>query len=227
MEVELVHRPGNSAARLRLAPSETVTAEAGAMICMDGDIAITTSTHQRGGGGILKGLKRMLGGESFFMNHYQAGASGGEVVVAADLPGDMETIRIEPGHGLIVQAGSFVAAESGVDMDMSWQGFGKALFSGEAMFWLRMSGSGKVVLSSFGAIYPIRVDGEYIVDTGHIVAFEETIDFMIGKAGRSWIKSFLGGEGMVCRFKGQGTVWSQSHNPSSFGKQLGPLLPAR
>ena len=39
--------------------------------------------------------------------------------------------------------------------------------------------------------------------------------------------SFLGGEGMVCRFNGQGTVWSQSHNPPSFGKQLGPMLPER
>jgi uncharacterized protein (TIGR00266 family) len=227
MEIELVHRPGNSAARMRLAPTETVTAEAGAMICMSGDIGITTSTHQRGGGGILKGLKRMLGGESFFMNHYTAGQAGGEVWVAADLPGDMEVVELQEGHGLIVQSGSFVAAEPDVDMDMSWQGFGKAFFSGEAMFWLRMSGRGKVVLSSFGAIYPIQVDGEYIVDTGHIVAFDETIDFTISKAGKSWIKSFLGGEGMVCRFKGKGTVWSQSHNPPSFGKELGSLLPER
>lgn len=227
MDVEIVHRPGNAAARIGLAPSEKITAEGGAMICMSGDMGIQTSTHQRGGGGLLKGLKRMLGGESFFLNHYTAGSSGGEVWLAADLPGDMETIQLTSDHGLIVQAGSFVAAETSVDMDMSWQGFGKAFFSGEAMFWLRMSGEGKVVLNSFGAIYPIQVDGEYIVDTGHIVAFDETMDFTISKAGKSWIKSFLGGEGMVCRFNGRGTVWSQSHNPPSFGRTLGPMLPSR
>jgi len=197
------------------------------MIGMSGDMSITTSTHQRGGGGILKGLKRMLGGENFFMNHYTAGQSGGEVWLASNLPGDMEMVELTEGHGLIVQAGSFVAAEQTIDMDMSWQGFGKAFFSGEAMFWLRISGYGKVIMNSFGAIYPIQVDGEYIVDTGHIVAFDETIDFKISKAGKSWIKSFLGGEGMVCRFSGQGTVWSQSHNPPSFGRTLGPMLPPR
>jgi len=227
MEVEIVHRPGNSAAKVMLAPSESVTSEGGAMIGMSGDMSITTSTHQRGGGGILKGLKRMLGGENFFMNHYTAGQSGGEVWLASNLPGDMEMVELTEGHGLIVQAGSFVAAEQTIDMDMSWQGFGKAFFSGEAMFWLRISGYGKVIMNSFGAIYPIQVDGEYIVDTGHIVAFDETIDFKISKAGKSWIKSFLGGEGMVCRFNGQGTVWSQSHNPPSFGRTLGPMLPPR
>jgi len=84
-----------------------------------------------------------------------------------------------------------------------------------------------VVINSFGAIYPVAVDGEYIVDTGHIVAFEEGLDFEITKAGGSWISSFLGGEGLVCKFKGTGTVWCQSHNPSGFGGALGPLLPSR
>ena len=85
-----------------------------------------------------------------------------------------------------------------------------------------MKGSGKIILSSFGAIYPVEVDGEYIVDTGHIVAFNETLNFSITKAGKSWWHSFLGGEGLVCKFKGRGTVWCQSHNPSSFGNALTP-----
>ena len=87
--------------------------------------------------------------------------------------------------------------------------------------------AGKVILNSFGAIYPVEVEGETIVDTGHIVAFGETLDFKITKAGKSWISSILGGEGLVCRFHGQGTVWCQSHNPSSFGQTLGPNLRPR
>ena len=109
-------------------------------------------------------------------------------------------------------------------MDMSWQGFGKAVFSGESAFWIRMSGSGPLILSAFGAIYPIQVDGEVIVDTGHIVAFEESLSWDITKAGKSWVSSFLGGEGLVAKFKGQGTVWCQSHNADSFGEALGPSL---
>ncbi|MCI5144481.1 MAG: AIM24 family protein, partial [Candidatus Electrothrix sp. AR3] len=88
-------------------------------------------------------------------------------------------------------------------------------------------GSGKVVINSFGEIYPIEVDGEYIVDTGHIVAFNETLNFDITKAGKSWISSFLGGEGLVCKFKGKGTVWCQSHNATGFGQTLGPMLRSR
>ena len=73
----------------------------------------------------------------------------------------------------------------------------------------------------------IEVDGDYIVDTGHIVAFDETLDFTITKAGKSWISSMLGGEGLVCKFKGKGTVWCQSHNETSFGQVVGPKLRAR
>jgi uncharacterized protein (TIGR00266 family) len=106
---------------------------------------------------------------------------------------------------------------------MNWQGF-KNFLSGENLFWLKASGQGKLVFNSFGSIYQVEVDGEYTVDTGHIVAFSEGLSFDISKAGKSWISSFLGGEGLVCNFKGKGTLWCQSHNESEFGKTLGPML---
>lgn len=225
MQVQLAYRPGASVARVVLAPNETCTAEGGAMVAMSGEMNIETTTRQRGGG-VWRAVKRMLGGESFFLNHFTPGAAGGEVWLAAGLPGDMEVLTLQPGQGLIVQAGSFVACDQGIEMDASWQGM-KTLLSGEALFFLRIWGAGQVILSSFGAIYPIPVNGAYIVDTGHIVAFEETLNFKISKAGKSWVQSWLGGEGLVCRFEGQGTVWAQSHNPPRFGRLLGPELKAR
>jgi uncharacterized protein (TIGR00266 family) len=227
MEVQIMLRPGNSAARLRLAPNETCTAEAGAMIAMSGNVSISTSTHAKSGGaaGIMAGLKRMLAGESFFMNHFTAAPPGGEVWLATTLAGDMMTYELR-NENLIVQSGSFVAAEQSVAIDVGWQGF-KSIFSGESLFWLNLRGAGKVVLSSFGAIYPVEVNGETIVDTGHIVAFNDTLNFTITKAGKSLIGSFLGGEGLVCRFSGRGTVWCQSHNPRGFGYTLGPKLKPR
>lgn len=208
-----------------MSPAETVVCEGGAMIAMSGDMSVKTTTHQKGSGGIMAGLKRMLSGESFFLNHFTAGAKGGELWLSTTLPGDMTTVKIGGGN-LIVQSGSFVACEPGVEIGFGWQGF-KTLFSGESMFWLEMKGQGQLVMNSYGAIYPIEVKGEYIVDTGHIVAFQDTLDFEISKAGASWIHSFLGGEGLVCRFKGQGTVWCQSHNDVSFGRTLGPMLRPR
>jgi uncharacterized protein (TIGR00266 family) len=225
MDIEIVHGPGNAAAKLRLQPGETCTAEAGAMIAMSSDIHVETTTHKRQQGGLFKAVKRMLAGESFFINHFTAGSNGGEVMVAATLAGDMMPYDLQ-NENLIVQAGSYVACEEHVNIDLGWQGF-KTLLSGENLFWLHLNGTGKVVLSSFGAIYPIQVDGEYIVDTGHIVAFNETLKFSITKAGKSWLSSYLGGEGFVCKFKGKGTVWCQSHNTKSFGAELGAQLKPR
>ena len=76
-------------------------------------------------------------------------------------------------------------------------------------------------------IYEIDVDGEYIVDTGHIVAFENTLDYRITKVGDSWIGAFLGGEGLICRFQGRGKVYCQTHNARSFGRLIGSQLPPR
>lgn len=225
MEVEIVHGPGNSAARVQLKPDEVVTAEGGAMISMSGDMDVKTTTHKKGKGGLLKAAKRLLAGESFFINHFTASSKGGEVLFASTLPGDMLLRDLED-ENLIVQGGSWVCSEPGIEIDLGWQGF-KSLLSGEGMFWLHLNGTGRVVLNSFGAIYPIEVDGEHIVDTGHIVAFEETLDFSLSKAGKSWLSSFLGGEGIVCKFKGRGTVWCQSHNASSFGHAIGPRLKPR
>lgn len=225
MQSEILYGPGAATARVRLAPRETITAEAGSMIAMSGDTTIQTVARQRAGGSLLGSAKRLLGGESFFLNQFTAGANGGEVLLATTLAGDMMEYELR-NETLIVQGGSWVASEPGITVDVGFQGF-KSLFAGEGLFWLQLKGSGKTILSSFGAIYPIAVDGETIVDSGHIVAFNDTLEFSLTKAGGSWLSSFLAGEGFVCRFRGRGTVWCQSHNPINFGRILGPLLRPR
>ena len=225
MQIDIQMGPGSSAAKVSLEPGEILTAEGGAMIAMSGDMSMTTTTHKKKSGGIMKALKRVISGESFFMNHYEPGPNGGDVFLSTALPGDMKVMDLN-GQGLIVQGGSYVASSHDINVDFSWQGF-KSAFSGEGLFWLNINGIGKVVVNSFGAIYPIEVNGEYIVDTGHIVAFDETSNFKISKAGKSLVSSFLGGEGLVCKFNGKGTVWCQSHNDTSFGKTVGPKLKPR
>jgi len=225
MNIEIVSRPGASAAKITLAPEETLTSEAGSMIAVNNGVSITTTTRKKSSGGIFKAAKRLLAGESFFLNHYTGLHEGGEVFLASNLPGDMTVLDLK-GQNFVVQSGSFVACAETVDIDLGWQGF-KSILSGESVFWLKLSGAGQTIVSAFGAIYSMDVDGEYIVDSGHIVAFEESLDFTITKAGSSWLHSILGGEGLVCKFRGRGRVWMQSHNPSSFGKHLGPKLKPR
>ncbi|EMI44833.1 MULTISPECIES: TIGR00266 family protein [Pirellulaceae] len=227
MQHQLLAQPAMSIAKLTLQAGESVTCEVGAMIAMSSGFTVeTTSRNRGGGGGLAKGLKRMFAGENFFLNHFTATAPNQTLWIGPGLLGDVMHYPLSGGT-LIVQGSSWLASDVGIEIDATWQGLGKALFSGEGMFWVKCSGRGDLFLNSFGAIYPVEVNGEYVVDTGHIVAFEDTLNFKIGKAGSSLIGSVLGGEGLVCKFSGQGKLYCQSHNPPSFGQLLGPKLKAR
>ena len=227
MQVEILARPAASVAKLTLAQGETVTVEVGGMIAMSTGFNVETTAGRKGGkGGLLKGLKRMFSGENFFLNHFTSNADGQTIYVGPGQLGDVVHHQLTGGT-LVVQGSSWMASAAGIDVDATWQGFGKGLFGGEGMFWVKCSGTGDVLLNSFGAIYAVDVAGGYTVDTGHIVAFEDTLKFKLGKAGKSLIGSFLGGEGLVAKFTGQGRLYCQSHNPPSFGKMLGPKLKPR
>jgi uncharacterized protein (TIGR00266 family) len=226
MQVNIAYRPSFALAIVGLAENESVVAESGAMVSMSSNMAMQTSSRAAtGGGGLLKSLKRtVLGGESFFMNTYTAQGGPGEVTFAPTLPGDVEVLDLV-GPSIVIQQTSYMASSPGVAIDTSWQGF-KGFFGGESLFMLKASGQGQVIVNSFGAIHPLNLEGPYIVDTGHIVAFDETLNFEVKKVG-SWKATFLSGEGLVTIFNGKGRLWIQSRNPSEFGSTVGGKLPPR
>ncbi len=225
MDIKLLHQPDNAIALVTMDAGEEIIAEAGAMIAMNSQINASTTLRQGKGGGIMGGLKRMLTGESLFLSVFRAPVNGCEIFLAPKLMGDILIYEMK-NNELVVQATSYLACTSGVDLDLGWQGF-KSLFSGESIFWLSVTGVGTLLLNSFGGIYEIEVDDEYIVDTGHIVAFEKTLSFTIGKANKSWWGAIFGGEGLVCHFKGKGKIYCQTHNSTAFGRLVGSQLPPR
>ena len=105
-----------------------------------------------------------------------------------------------------------------IEIDTKWGG-AKSFFAGEGLFLLKIDGRGNVFLSSFGGVECIDVDGSLEVDTGHIVAFEDSLDFTVSKAG-SIKATLLSGEGLVAEFKGYGKVWIQTR---SIGEYVGWL----
>jgi uncharacterized protein (TIGR00266 family) len=223
MEVAIRHAPSFAVARCSLAPSEMVRAESGAMMATSDGVAIEASMQ----GGLMKSLRRgVLGGESFFITTYTAPPGGGWVDVAANLPGDM--VQVEVGaQPLFIQRGSYIASEAGVDIDTRWGGF-KSLFGGEGGFLIRATGSGTVVLSSYGAIDRIRLaEGEtVVVDSGHMVAFDESVTFSLRRAaGGKTIQTLKSGEGFVFDFSGPGEVMVQSRNPDALVQWLTTVLP--
>jgi uncharacterized protein (TIGR00266 family) len=226
MDIQILQQPDSAIAKINLDAHEELVAEAGAMIAMNGSINASTTLRQGKGGGILGGLKRMAAGESLFLSVFRSPLPNGEIFLAPKMLGDILHYQMTP-TGLVVQATSYLASSANVDIDLGFQGF-KSFFSGENIFWLDISGQGDVLLSAFGGIYEIPVEGEYIVDTGHIVAFEKSLTFDISKPpGSSWLSAWLGGEGLVCRFKGNGRLFCQTHNAKAFGQLIGSRLPAR
>jgi uncharacterized protein (TIGR00266 family) len=222
MQIEFQYKPGNAVAKVKLAAGEIITAEGGAMVAMSPNMDIQTTTRQRKSDGLFSSVKRLLASESFFFNHFTARDREAEIFLGTSLPGDMTTLAVDS-KKIYVQGGSYVASSQEVRFETVWRG-AKNLLSGESLFWIELSGQGTAIINAFGVIYPIDIDGEYIVDTGHIVAYEEGLDYNISKAGASWLSSFLGGEGFVCKFSGRGRVWCQSHSSGSFGQQLTPHL---
>lgn len=226
MQVDILHQPDSAIAKIDMAPQEELVAEAGAMVAMSGHMNVSTTLRKGKGGGIMGGLKRMMAGESLFLSVFRSGLGPAEIYLAPTLMGDILPYQLSGTEELVVQSTGYMASTPGVDIDLGFQGL-KSIFSGESIFWLTISGTGLVLLSSFGGIYEIEVDGEYVVDTGHIVAFDKSLNFSITKAGSSWVGAFLGGEGLVCHFRGRGRLFCQTHNPGAFGQLIGSKLPPR
>ena len=90
----------------------------------------------------------------------------------------------------------------------------KGFFSGAGVFVLEATApaGGMLLIGAFGGIEELQCDGNLVIDTGHLVAWDATLEYTVGKSGSGWIASFLSGEGLVCHFKGQGRIWIQSRN---------------
>lgn len=225
MEIQLLQQPDSTIARILLQNGEEIIAQAGAMISMSSHITTDTILRRGSGGGVLGGVKRIMGGESLFLSTFRATAVNSEVILAPQLMGDLWVYEMSK-YKLVVQAGGFLACQPNIDIFLGFRGF-KSVFAKESLFWLSLAGEGKVILNSFGAIYEVPVNGEYIVDTGHIVAFENSLKFKLSKANKGWLGALAGGEGLICRFSGEGKVYCQTHHPQAFGSLLGSKLPSR
>jgi uncharacterized protein (TIGR00266 family) len=223
MDILLEHAPAYTQATVRLKPGESIRAESGAMVAMSPELRMETSSKTQKGG-LLKGLARkMLTGESFFLNTFRAEQVPGEVRLAQANVGDMAL------HGLagelMIQSSCFVACHPDIEIQTKVGGF-KSWFGGKGFFMMKAVGTGPLLLGAFGAVAVLDLTEPFIVDTGHIVAFEPTLDFKIRRAG-GWFSTIFSGEGFVCEFNGRGKLWIQSRNASEFGSTVGRKLPPR
>jgi uncharacterized protein (TIGR00266 family) len=222
MDIKIKHQPAFALAILTLSPNEQIKVEPGAMVSFSDGVTVETKAE----GGLMGGLKRMVGGESFFQNTYSAPGQGGELTLAPSLPGDLFSVEIT-GNDFLLRSGSYVASETGLTIDTKWGG-AKGFFGGGSLLLLKVSGRGTVLASAYGALEEriLQPGQKYTVDTGHIIGFDASIQFQVKRVG-NWKSTFLSGEGLVCELTGPGRVLMQTRSEDAFLGWLLPKIPSK
>lgn len=220
---EILHQPSFALAVVQLAAEQSIMAEAGAMVSMSANVELQSQMK----GGLMGALKRAAGGESAFVSTFTARGGPGEVTFAPGSPGDIAAIEMS-NQLFYVQSSSYLAGDAGLNVDTRWGG-AKTFFGGEGLFVLQVSGTGLLLLSSFGAIHRKRLAaGErYVVDTGHLVAWEGTTQYTLRKAAAGFFRSMVSGEGVVAEFSGPGEILIQTRNLAALAGLLKPFFPTQ
>ncbi|MFB6262669.1 MAG: TIGR00266 family protein [Bradymonadaceae bacterium] len=235
MDIEILYRPVNTLARVRLEEGESVQAEPGAMVGMSGGVDMQTGMDTSGGGSsggllgqVADAAKQALGGESFFKNTFTAHGGTGEVLLSQKLSGDIVSMTI-PERGLKLQSSAYIANSEGGDVDAEMGG-SSGWLGGEGLFRLGVEARGpdeRIIFGAFGGIEEVEVDGSMVVDSGHMVAWEPSVELTTEQAGGGLVASMLSGEGRVFRLQGNGRAWFQTRHPDEFGQRIGPKLPPK
>lgn len=221
---EILYQGAFALAVVKLQAEQSIQAEAGAMVSMSGNVDLQSQMK----GGLMGALKRAVGGETAFVSTFTARGGPGEVSFAPGAPGDVAAIEMN-NQIFKVQSSSYLAGDTSLTTDTTWGG-SRSFFGGEGLFVLQVQGSGLLLVSSFGAIHRKKLNyGErYVVDTGHLVAWEGQMQYELRKASSAgWFRSMVSGEGIVAEFVGPGEILIQTRNLAAFAGLLKPFFPSQ
>jgi uncharacterized protein (TIGR00266 family) len=226
IDFEILQRPDFAMLCLKLAAGQRVFSEPAAMASMDPTILLHAGLR----GGLLGGVGRMFAGESLIMNTFTAERGAGELMLAPGPAGDIVHYALRGGRVLLAR-GAYLASGEGVTLSAKWEG-ARGFFSGSGLVLLSAVGDGDLFFNAYGAVLELPVAGEYLVDTGYVVAFEDTLNYQVttlpGLGVGSKVKSFFfGGEGLVVRFSGQGRLWVQTRTVNPFLSWVHPYRPVK
>jgi uncharacterized protein (TIGR00266 family) len=218
MKAQIAGAPAFAHLHVTLAPNESVIAESDAMASMDAAIELRTQLN----GGLFGAIvRKIFGGESIFINRFTNKDSlPRRLTLVQPAPGDLQCRDLKRGETYYLQPGAFVACEPTVQLGLKWAGV-VSFIAREGLFKISVSGPGRVWFGAYGALLEREVDGEIIVDTAHLVAYEPGIKLHLQLAG-GLFSSILGGEGLVTRVSGRGKIVIQTRSLSGLAAWLNP-----
>jgi uncharacterized protein (TIGR00266 family) len=219
MKQKIEGRPSFAHIHLLMEKGDKIYTESDAMASMDASLGHKVRTN----GGILGGLaKKFFAKESFFVNEYiNDNDTPCKITFTQATPGDMKAIKLK-GQRIYIQPGSFVARTEGVEIKTKWAGL-RSWFVGEGLFRIMAEGNGILWLGGYGHVYEQNIDGEYIIDNNHIIAYDPDLKIKVQLSGGVF-SSFLGGEGFVTRMEGKGKVYMQSRSINGLASFLNPRI---
>lgn len=228
---EITHGPSFAMLRVDLQPGQKVVAEAGAMVARHNNVEMEVKMNAGSRAGFFAKVKaffiamirKIVGGETFFVNHFTSPQGPGSVWVAPTLSGTVAHRRMQ-GETITLSTGAYLASSGDFEMKMKFGGF-KSLLAKEGAFFIQITGHGDLWFNSYGGVHAVDINGPFMVDNGHLVGFEGNVTFSIKSAGGGMMGFMASGEGLVVQFEGQGRVYLQSRNIGSLVGWLTPLLP--
>jgi uncharacterized protein (TIGR00266 family) len=202
-----------------LSPGESIIAEAGAMASMSSEIDMQT----RFNGGFFRAvLKRVLGDESLFINEFYNNSNVSQrLTLTQPTPGDIRELDLN-NSTICLQPGAFIASTPGLKLGIRYAGLA-SFIAREGLFKLEVTGTGKLFYGAYGGIIEKQVVGEYIVDSGHLVAYEPQLSLSLKLSG-GLISSITSGEGIVTKVSGNGKILIQTRSLEGLASWINPHL---
>lgn len=224
----------------QLDAGQTVYCEAGKFLWKTVNVGVETRLSRPAAGpaaaGAGSGLfqkaldvgKRVLAGESLAFQYYTPTGGSGLVTFAGVLPGELRALELDGSIGWYAEKDAFVAAESTVEFDIAFAGFRTGRKGGEGFVLERFTGSGTVFIAGAGnfiELNPAKYGGKIQVDTGCVVAFQDTIRYGVERVGalntQTAMTALFGGEGLnLATLEGDGAVILQSMTIAGLAKAL-------
>jgi uncharacterized protein (TIGR00266 family) len=210
MNTEILGKPAFAYVNVDLDPGESVIAESDAMSSMSATLDMKASFN----GGLFSGLaKKFLGGESLFVNTFTNNTDTPQrVTLVQATPGDIVEIELT-GNSYCMQPGAYICSTPGLKLGVKWAGI-SSFIGREGLFKLQVTGTGKLWYGAYGGLLEKEIDGEFIVDTSHLVAYEPQLKLKTQLAGGIF-SSFFSGEGLVTRVEGKGKIIIQTRSMSA------------
>lgn len=211
------------AVTLRFARGEQIYTQAGGMTWMTDNFSLDTGVR----GGLMRGLGRMLTGESLFLATYTAQQDAAEMTIASTFPGNIRVFELDGAREIICQRSSFLCATPGIELAAALNKVKSGFFGGEGFFMQRVSGRGVVFLELDGTVVEKTLaPGERLkVNTGNVAAYESTVSYS-AEVVHGFKNVLFGGEGLFLSIlEGPGKVYLQTINMPSFVAKITPFLP--